>query len=306
MPMVSRGYVLRGRPLARVPPSTSLDRRRACPQRSSVACKGLGDRFTEFFSESKQDLKPPRPNERFTLEDIKRIKEKGPTMEDIEASVDVQKMPLTDGTVPTEHFDFISSSSFGTIPHDFSREPHWHKLPQMPANVFLHGLRERNWTSPYYNPNASKWTLQLWQDHGRYFSFGFHGYRVLLTEADGTVSWVDMSQEGAQTYVKDTAAANTDGGVWKCAPAPSCPCLTPRLSVLSLPRLVSCPCLTSPPVLLPLPLPLCLPASLPLSSPCLWRCPRPAPVLTARTHARRAAHTDSLTSRAGETARSLL
>lgn len=40
-------------------------------------------------------------------------------------------------------------------------EPNWDKLPCMPIQTFIHGLRERNWTSEFYDPEAVPWRVCL-------------------------------------------------------------------------------------------------------------------------------------------------
>ena len=40
-------------------------------------------------------------------------------------------------------------------------EPDWLHLPQMPFMEFYHGLRQRNWTSEYYQQDAEPWTVEV-------------------------------------------------------------------------------------------------------------------------------------------------
>ena len=51
------------------------------------------------------------------------------------------------------------------------------KLQQMPYMEFYQGLRERNWTSPWYKADAAPWRVQIYQDSGRLLAPAFSGYR---------------------------------------------------------------------------------------------------------------------------------
>ena len=55
------------------------------------------------------------------------------------------------------------------------------RLEQMPYMEFYQGLRERNWTSPWYKADAPPWRLQLFQDSGRFMAPAFPGYRCTAT-----------------------------------------------------------------------------------------------------------------------------
>jgi len=48
------------------------------------------------------------------------------------------------------------------------------------------GLRERNWTSPYYNSAAEPWKVEMFQDAGRFLLPSWPGFRALVTKADGS------------------------------------------------------------------------------------------------------------------------
>lgn len=45
-----------------------------------------------------------------------------------------------------------------------SRVEAWLQTLQAARFIWLQGLRERNWTSKYYNPQAEKWSLQFFED----------------------------------------------------------------------------------------------------------------------------------------------
>ena len=58
-------------------------------------------------------------------------------------------------------------------------------LQQMPYMEFYQGLRERNWTSPWYQQEAQPWKVQIFQDSGRFMAPCFPGYRCALTLGEG-------------------------------------------------------------------------------------------------------------------------
>jgi hypothetical protein len=67
------------------------------------------------------------------------------------------------GQPSTSSFDFVPAEVLGAGA-GYAPEPRWSSLPQMPYMEFYQGLRERNWTTKYYNPAAEKWSLQFFQD----------------------------------------------------------------------------------------------------------------------------------------------
>ena len=62
----------------------------------------------------------------------------------------------------------------------YAPEPKWGKLQQMPFAEFYQGLRERNWTNAAYDANAPPWSVQLFQDSGRFLRPSFDGFRHVL------------------------------------------------------------------------------------------------------------------------------
>ena len=52
-----------------------------------------------------------------------------------------------------------------------------YRLEQMPFMEFYQGLRERNWTSPWYKEDAAPWRVQFFQDSGRFMAPSYPGYR---------------------------------------------------------------------------------------------------------------------------------
>ena len=50
----------------------------------------------------------------------------------------------------------------GEVIEDVKRlpRPDWGSLQEMPFSQFLHGLRQRNWTSKFYDPASPPWKVQ--------------------------------------------------------------------------------------------------------------------------------------------------
>ena len=68
---------------------------------------------------------------------------------------------------------------------------------------FYQGLRERNWTSKHYDPDAQPWQIQFFRDSGRFMRPSFDGYRALVTKSDGNQFWVNIDQSGPETFLRD-------------------------------------------------------------------------------------------------------
>ncbi|KAI7845492.1 hypothetical protein COHA_001038 [Chlorella ohadii] len=117
-----------------------------------------------------------------------------------------------EGKAVTRTYDFVPEEVLGTAA-GYAAEPQWHRLPQMSYAEFYQGLRERNWTSKYYNPAAEKWQLQFFEDSGRFLRPSFEGYRVLLTRADGSQAWVNLDREGAPTFLRDYSGGGGKGAI---------------------------------------------------------------------------------------------
>lgn len=134
-----------------------------------------------------------------SLQDRRRIKQHGPTEEDLTerytAVADIDE-------VPTEiEAEYIPSEVLGSAGYD--AEPQWHTLPRTEYMEFYHGLRQRNWTSKYHDPTAQPWNLKFFKDSGRLLVPSYPGYRVLITKADGSQCWADLPVAGTETFVKD-------------------------------------------------------------------------------------------------------
>ena len=161
----------------------------------------------------------PQPNPRFSKRDLKRIKREGPTMDDLYAHF---KVPTKgkDGEETLNEYDFIPVDVLGcggkVIP-----EPDWKKLPEMTYMEFYQGLRKRNWTSKYYDPDAEPWSLQFFRDSGRFLRPAFGGFRVVVTKRDtGEQAWVRLELPGADAFLRDYSQGGSQGTIWQSKRSP--------------------------------------------------------------------------------------
>ena len=172
------------------------------------------------FFKSKESNAPPRPNSKFKRADLKRIKTDGPTMDDLRAHFEVTRTSGSKTT--TKKYDFVPYEVLGNKTAYPSKEPAWDKLPQMSFMEFYAGLRERNWTSEFYNPDASKWDVAFFQDSGRLLRPSFSGYKALVTKhgvvgADGkeagtSTCWVNLDRPGPDSFLRDYLGGGSHGG----------------------------------------------------------------------------------------------
>lgn len=71
----------------------------------------------------------------------------------------------------------------------------------MPYMEFYQGLRERNWTSDWYQQDAPPWRVQIFQDSGRFMAPAFSGYRCARGPAgprggaEEELAWVGIGLE---------------------------------------------------------------------------------------------------------------
>ena len=144
---------------------------------------------------------PPKPNKKFSKADLKRIKQTGPTIEDLRAHFEVAKPGGSDDQ-DKNVFDFVPYEVLGPSA-GYEGEPKWTELKQISYMEFYAGLRQRNWTSKYYNPDAPPWDLKFYQDSGRLFRPSFVGYRVLVTKEDGSQVWVNLDRAGPDSFLRD-------------------------------------------------------------------------------------------------------
>ncbi|GAB4820037.1 hypothetical protein N2152v2_007083, partial [Parachlorella kessleri] len=106
---------------------------------------------------------PPKPNPRFGRQDLRRIKQQGPSVEDLYAHIDVEGRDNRGETVK-DSFEFVPPEVLGPAPAAEWTEPGWGKMAEMPFMEFYQGLRQRNWTSPHYDAQAEPWTVQFYKD----------------------------------------------------------------------------------------------------------------------------------------------
>jgi hypothetical protein len=181
------------------------------------AANRTSTRAHAFFWQKKKEAGPPRPNEKFSVEDLKRIKKHGPTLKDVTIQINVTNIDSEGNPQETQHV-FVPPHVLGDTYNTVEPEPAWKSLPEMPCNLFLHGLRERNWTSPFYNPDASKWNIEIWKDSGRFMMPSYPGYRVVIRdEADGRTFWANVDRPGLDTHLSDHLSGASQGGIYKYA-----------------------------------------------------------------------------------------
>lgn len=177
---------------------------------------------TRAFSRKTSEA-PPKPNSKFKKVDLKRIKQHGPTMDDLRAHFEVEKAGK--GEDDTNVYDFVPYEVLGG--QGYGNEPKWASLEQMSFMEFYAGLRERNWTSEYYNPDADTWKMEFFQDSGRFLRPSFDGYRVLVTsEEKGWERWVNLDRPGPDSFLRDYMSGGTKGAVFtpkRRAPRPFSP-----------------------------------------------------------------------------------
>lgn len=167
-----------------------------------------------FFWQKPQDEGPPRPNEKFGREDLKRIKTQGPTLEDVTIQIDVTNID-SEGNPQMKSHVFVPPSVLGDAYNTLEKEPAWKKLDEMPINLFIHGLKQRNWTSVFYDPEAPKWNLEIWKDSGRFMAPSYPGYRVVVRDDSGTSRWVNVDRPGLDTHLSDHLSGGSAGAVYK-------------------------------------------------------------------------------------------
>ena len=61
------------------------------------------------------------------------------------------------------------------------------------------------------------------QDSMRRWTLPFHGYRVLVTEPDGTQKWASIPKAGKSLFTEDHMSAGTQGGQWRTKRVPQMP-----------------------------------------------------------------------------------
>ncbi len=144
------------------------------------------------------------------MQDLKRIKQQGPSAKDLFVKKDIRRANL-DGDVVETTYEFVPADVLGDV--RYAPEPNWARVPQMsymefykvrqaherlrmppsdfqvwwclcnPAFAtiekpcrFSQGLRERNWTAhKHYRPDAEPWSVSFFRDSGRFLRPAFPG-----------------------------------------------------------------------------------------------------------------------------------
>ncbi|GLI60691.1 hypothetical protein VaNZ11_002895 [Volvox africanus] len=85
-------------------------------------------------------------------------------------------------------------------------EPDWRSMPQMSVVQLYNGLRQRNWTSSHYRPDAEPWRVQFFTcDYLQDGVTGWTGWRAVVTSKGGVRQWVDMPEEGELVQLEEQA-----------------------------------------------------------------------------------------------------
>ena len=182
---------------------------------------GLGNsyRIGVVASKSNDVEAPPKPNQKFGRQDLKRIKQNGPTLDDLYAHF---KVPGTekDGEKKTNAYDFVPVEVLGSGAA-VTPEPKWKSMRQMTYMEFYQGLRERNWTSKYYDPDADPWSVQFFRDSGRFMRPAFGGFRAVVENSNtGEQAWVSLEIPGADTFLRDYSQGGSQGTIWQSKRTP--------------------------------------------------------------------------------------
>jgi hypothetical protein len=104
----------------------------------------------------------PKPNERFSRADLKRIKQQGPTVDDLFAQKS-NEVQIAKGKFGTSTESFIPYDVLGGAEvtlRDGLREPFWPLLAEMNYMQFYHELQRRNWTSKHFDASAEPWKVR--------------------------------------------------------------------------------------------------------------------------------------------------
>lgn len=105
------------------------------------------------------------------MQDIRRIKQEGPSMDDL-VLVARQQYVETGKGVPEgqqvnrevqegDLYTWVPPAVLGT--GAVVEEPRWGSMPRMSLLEFYAGLQRRNWTSQYHDPLAVPWKLNFYQ-----------------------------------------------------------------------------------------------------------------------------------------------
>ncbi|CAG9464039.1 unnamed protein product [Pedinophyceae sp. YPF-701] len=156
---------------------------------------------------------PPQPNERFTKKDLKRIKHNGPSAKDLVQEEITTAKDIFSGETTTRRYRFIAPEILGGT--RYRPEPKWSRIPQMSITELMKGLKERNWTSKYYKPDAQPWELEFFECAGRFLRPAFSGFRVVVTDHEGNQRWCNLPSPGQNNFLDEYMAGGGEGGVWR-------------------------------------------------------------------------------------------
>ena len=65
--------------------------------------------------------------------------------------------------------------------------------------------------------------LSLSQDSMRRWLLPFQGYRVVVTEPDGSQHWASVPRQGSNLFTEDHRSSGTSGGQWRAKRVPHAP-----------------------------------------------------------------------------------
>lgn len=131
---------------------------------------------------------------------MQRICTQGPSFEDLKQYHTVVKKGGIGKTIE-EKIAFVRGESLdGGM---YVQEPEWEALEEIPFMQLYKGVEERNWRSPFYDPNAKPWQILFFEDCGRLFRPSFNGYRAVIVEEGKEPVWCNLSNPGANTFEED-------------------------------------------------------------------------------------------------------
>jgi len=144
---------------------------------------------------------------------MKRIKQHGPTIDDVKHSIEFASGETQDGASTTDQYKYIPVEVLGR--RGYGKEPSWSQIPEMPFSEFIAGIRKRNWQHPSFDAKAGRWDVVIYEDSGRFLRPVFPGYRALVTRPDGSQAWANLPWPGQETYPYDYMSGGGPGGVWR-------------------------------------------------------------------------------------------
>ncbi|KFM28746.1 ATP-dependent zinc metalloprotease FtsH [Auxenochlorella protothecoides] len=151
---------------------------------------------------------------KLTAQDLRRIQEQGPSIQDLTRTLKVVYEPRSGKVVEplVLTHDFVPPSAL-TAPV-LTPEPDWRRIPEMPFMELFDGLQRRNWTHPRYDPSLPKWELAFFRDTARLLRPVYSGYRVLVQcPAEGRSAWVALDRSGADAFLRDYSGGGLGGAV---------------------------------------------------------------------------------------------